>query len=914
MAKPVGKPTLSLSPWLPVPGKIWVPRFIASLSGLPEGATAEITLWECDESNDGTRRPDRQLGKFTGPVVRSAQPDPSRMGIKPDAPLPTKAQALGKGKDTKEEGDRASSMLVCIATSAGKELLDGYYLLKSDLDAFQQGDYWEVYAKADVSFAGQTFKLISPVVRLEHVPLQVPMGQATYPPRVGNRLRLYNDGCEDDTFQKGALADMVQAIRDAKQFVFVADWSFHPLFRPTRHGKGEPRLDETIGMELIKKARAGVTTAVLTWDHVAVIMPDAQNDDGDDYLADLADDALVALTHVADSNSTLNPDLVTVATAVGSMAAAAALDIGGGAIQKKMGGRLGGLAGELHKNQAIAVGVIAAAGALGSLAKGSTRLPTNLFWRKVSRSGLIKGTTNSHHQKMLIVDYEENDGRRGIRAFLGGLDLTEGRLDHSGHPVAPHPDPKKGAHGKGDESTWAYAQEWGVKKGSTDEWYNAETDGDRTLPRQPWHDVHAKLEGPSAWDYLREFVGRWLTASGGEADDDAIWKAYRGLLKRRLFWSSEEPLPDGPWTVQVCRSLAKVHWQPKLEPLDANIDANMDSDCHASLACRFTWGPKDDYEKSIMLAYQRGIDEARRFIYIENQYFIGSGKRWGFDAVVNDIPERIVNKIIERHAAGKPFHAYIVMPMFPEGGMSRANNELRSYQWRTTQWMITRLCEVMGADWDQYLSFYFLANWKSLPPAEWRTGGDRHDRMRAHQRYMIYVHTKMMIVDDLHLVLGSCNLNDRGLTGNDDSEIVISAWPRLKEVETCKKDIQDLRERLWTEHLGPQFPVASWQTPESASCIKAIKRAGWGNYAAFREMRRTGSEGHLCLWNYVVTPKNTITLKTNDKDLNPSLRIRCLEDNVCLPDAEYMSERKALSKGWCWQGEESWLIPGALVK
>jgi phosphatidylserine/phosphatidylglycerophosphate/cardiolipin synthase-like enzyme len=911
MAQPVGKPTLSLSPWLPAEGKTPIPRFIASLSGLPEGVTAEITLWECDESRDGARRPDRQLGKFAGPIVRSTQPDASRMGIKPETPLPTKAQVLGKSR---EEGDRASSMLVCIATSAGKDLLDGYYLLKSDLEAFQQGDYWEIYATADVSFAGQKYKLISPVVRLEHVPLRVPFGQATYPPRVGNRLRLYNDGCEDDTFQKGALADMVQAIRDAKHFVFVADWSFHPLFRPTRQGKGAPKLDETIGMELIKKARAGVPTAILTWDHTNIAMPDSQNDSGDDYLADLADGKAIGLTHQAGSNSTLDPAVMPMATAVGAAAASAALMLGGDAIQNKVAGPLGSVAGGLHAlggNQAIAVGVIAGAGVLGALAGASgTHLPTNLFWRKVSRTGL-GSITNSHHQKMLIVDYEEKDGRRGIRAFLGGLDLTEGRLDHAGHPVAPPPDLKKGAHGKGDESTWAYAQEWGVKEGSTDEWYNAETDGDRTLPRQPWHDVHAKLEGPSAWDYLREFVGRWLTA-GGDANEDAIWKAYRGLLKRKLFWSTEEPLPDGPWTVQVCRSLAKAHWQPKLEPV---IDADMDRDAHASQACRFTWGPsKDDHEKSILLAYQRGIDEARRFIYIENQYFIGSGMKWGFDAVVNDIPERIVNKIIERRAAGKPFHAYIVMPMLPEGGVTGPNAELRSYQWRTAQWMIARLYEVMRTDWDKYLSFYFLANWKNLPAAQWRTNGDRKDRMRAHQRYMIYVHTKMMIVDDLHLILGSCNINDRGLTGSDDSEIVISAWPRLKEVETCKKDIQDLRQRLWTEHLGRKNLPALWQSPEQPACVQAIRRAGFSNYAAFREMRRTGAEGHLCLWNYEVRMDRTLTLKTTDLSLGRAWPIQSLEDSMCLPDAEHMSRRNGKSSGWCWEGIEHWWLPGALVK
>jgi phospholipase D1/2 len=29
-------------------------------------------------------------------------------------------------------------------------------------------------------------------------------------------------------------------------------------------------------------------------------------------------------------------------------------------------------------------------------------------------------------------------------------------------------------------------------------------------PRQPWHDIHCKLEGPVATDVLVNFVQRWL--------------------------------------------------------------------------------------------------------------------------------------------------------------------------------------------------------------------------------------------------------------------------------------------------------------------------------------------------------------------------------------------------------------------
>ncbi len=38
---------------------------------------------------------------------------------------------------------------------------------------------------------------------------------------------------------------------------------------------------------------------------------------------------------------------------------------------------------------------------------------------------------------------------------------------------------------------------------------------------------------------------------------------------------------------------------------------------------------------------------------------------------------------------------------------------------------------------------------------------------------MIYVHSKLMIVDDSYLLVGSANVNQRSLDGDRDSELAI---------------------------------------------------------------------------------------------------------------------------------------------
>ncbi len=73
----------------------------------------------------------------------------------------------------------------------------------------------------------------------------------------------------------------------------------------------------------------------------------------------------------------------------------------------------------------------------------------------------------------------------------------------------------------------------------------------------------------------------------------------------------------------------------------------------------------------------------------------------------------------------------------------------------------------------------------------------------------VYVHDKLMIVDDRIVLVGSANINDRSLLGLRDSEIAVL----YHDVETFPskmngKDWQagkfahSLRMRLWKEHVG----------------------------------------------------------------------------------------------------------------
>lgn len=58
-----------------------------------------------------------------------------------------------------------------------------------------------------------------------------------------------------------------------------------------------------------------------------------------------------------------------------------------------------------------------------------------------------------------------------------------------------------------------------------------------------------------------------------------------------------------------------------------------------------------------------------------------------------------------------------------------------------------------------YISFYAL-----------RTHSELNDQLVTE---LIYVHSKLMIVDDNLVICGSANINDRSLTGKRDSEVAL---------------------------------------------------------------------------------------------------------------------------------------------
>ncbi|XP_028123958.1 phospholipase D beta 2-like [Camellia sinensis] len=184
---------------------------------------------------------------------------------------------------------------------------------------------------------------------------------------------------------------------------------------------------------------------------------------------------------------------------------------------------------------------------------------------------------------------------------------------------------------------------------------------------------------------------------------------------------------------------------------------------------------------SIHTAYVKAIRSAQHFIYIENQYFIGSSYNWSSHKDIGAnilIPMEIALKITDKIRACERFVAYIVIPMWPEGNPTcAATQRILFWQNKTMQMMYETIYKALvevGLENEytpqDYLNFFCLGNREvvssdSLSTDRSAAANSPQALSRKSQRFMIYVHSKGMIVDDENVIIGSANINQCSMEG-----------------------------------------------------------------------------------------------------------------------------------------------------
>lgn len=210
---------------------------------------------------------------------------------------------------------------------------------------------------------------------------------------------------------------------------------------------------------------------------------------------------------------------------------------------------------------------------------------------------------------------------------------------------------------------------------------------------------------------------------------------------------------------------------------------------------------KEIAENSIMNAYYGLILDAKNFIYIENQFFISNsaGK-----PVINTISQALIERIKIAIQFQEKFRVIVMIPLLPafEGSVDDPSAAILRVQlhWeyqticRGKSSIYSRLREFTDSPED-YISFYSLRTHSVIlgtPVTE-----------------MIYIHSKLMIVDDVSVIIGSANINDRSMNGDRDAELCVLI--RDKEIIESRlgdntvevaKFAYHFRMNLFKEHSG----------------------------------------------------------------------------------------------------------------
>ncbi|XP_067674242.1 phospholipase D1-like isoform X4 [Haliotis asinina] len=293
-------------------------------------------------------------------------------------------------------------------------------------------------------------------------------------------------------------------------------------------------------------------------------------------------------------------------------------------------------------------------------------------------------------------------------------------------------------------------------------------------PRMPWHDIGTVVYGKGARDVARHFIARWN---------------FTKLAKCKKNNNFPLLLPKNNVKCQIPQSIKNITFNVKTQILRST------SGWSAGI---------EAIENSIHEAYIHCIENSKHYIYIENQFFITQIDN--SSSVSNDVGNALYKRILRAYRAGEMFRVYVMMPLLPafEGEFGTPGGTALQ---AVTHWNYSSICRG-GNSLIEKLS-------KEVPdPMQYIifNGLRTHDELNGKPiTELVYVHSKLMIVDDDTVIIGSANINDRSMLGKRDSEmaVMVEDLPKNKfeisfgdRKHMAGKFASSLRRTLFNEHLG----------------------------------------------------------------------------------------------------------------
>ncbi len=214
---------------------------------------------------------------------------------------------------------------------------------------------------------------------------------------------------------------------------------------------------------------------------------------------------------------------------------------------------------------------------------------------------------------------------------------------------------------------------------------------------------------------------------------------------------------------------ARAIWPPGLPPILGNVDVGIartmpDYQHHSEI-------------REVEALNLAAIAAARRTIYLENQYLAA---------------RKVVEALATRLTESDGPEVVIVLPR-------RGNNRLEQQAMDSAR---HRLLQVLwAADKHHRLGVYWPAT----------TGGAP-----------IYVHSKVLVIDDRLLRIGSSNFNNRSMGFDSECDVAIEADSGSPEQDDVGRQIASVRHQLVSEHLGVSISEFEATVQRGGSLLTAI--------------------------------------------------------------------------------------------
>ncbi|AWH87256.1 phospholipase D-like domain-containing protein [Limnobaculum parvum] len=378
-------------------------------------------------------------------------------------------------------------------------------------------------------------------------------------------------------------------------------------------------------------------------------------------------------------------------------------------------------------------------------------------------------------------------------------------------------------------------------------------------PRMPWQDVQVRFEGPAVLDLLRNFALRWNCQASvadyypiptiAECKDQST---AVGNVDIQVLRSVSKVQCNKEHRIITRYAPDELPFYPKKE------DIGIQSEIYQAMRRLiqgaqnyiyienqfFTsfYGEMRDFDKDLSipaqqarttLSYKERLSQA--LAAWPDTYKNGEIH----NLICQDLGERIYKHILNEGAEEgelEGFHVYIVLPVYPEGELD--DTATMSTIFHTMQALVhgeksllkqirraIRVMELINernegesdngittrdaeklADSEflarddrgailmedykkcqKYVSLLNLRNWEKI-------GGN-------YVTEQIYVHSKMMVVDDRYALIGSANISDRSMLGTRDSEVAVLMIDGEGDCHS-RKVAKALRQNLWKKILG----------------------------------------------------------------------------------------------------------------